>query len=413
MKAEKWVTIKNSALTLTGIETDGDLQVGSEETIKVNGTINSKLMDSTKYKLEVYNTTQGWKTISDYESMPFGDVKFKWSPETCGKNLIRVTVTDRSGKVARYDEWVDVTLDVISPETNPAEDNWLSEEIARQVGKEDYTTLTQEDFDSITRIDISNEGLTEVPSQIKYVKNLKNLYLDSNSISELPSELFQLSQLEILYLGDNNISIIPNEIGNLTNLKKLILFENPLTELPEEIGNLSDLSYLHLLYTGLENLPENIGQLSNLKELHLAGCEISGLPSSIGNLNNLQVLDLENNNITNVVPEIGNLTSLKKLHLGGNNISDLPESMGNLVNLEKLYLSDNVGIKNLPESFKNLSKLTYLELLLTGITSINGISQEIRDVIGDENIKINFWDGISPWSLKSKTLSKNMHVITF
>ena len=413
VKAEKWVTIKNSALTLTGIETDGDLQVGSEETIKVNGTINSKLMDSTKYKLEVYNTTQGWKTISDYESMPFGDVKFKWSPETCGKNLIRVTVTDRSGKVARYDEWVDVTLDVISPETNPAEDNWLSEEIARQVGKEDYTTLTQEDFDSITRIDISNEGLTEVPSQIKYVKNLKNLYLDSNSISELPSELFQLSQLEILYLGDNNISIIPNEIGNLTNLKKLILFENPLTELPEEIGNLSDLSYLHLLYTGLENLPENIGQLSNLKELHLAGCEISGLPSSIGNLNNLQVLDLGNNNITNVVPEIGNLTSLKKLHLGGNNISDLPESMGNLVNLEKLYLSDNVGIKNLPESFKNLSKLTYLELLLTGITSINGISQEIRDVIGDENIKINFWDGISPWSLKSKTLSKNMHVITF
>ena len=413
VKAEKWLTIKNSALTLTGIETDGDLQVGNEETIKVNGTINSKLMDSTKYKLEVYNTTQGWKTISDYESMPFGDVKFKWSPETCGKNLIRVTVTDRSGKVARYDEWVDVTLDVISPETNPAEDNWLSEEIARQVGKEDYTTLTQEDFDSITRIDISNEGLTEVPSQIKYVKNLKNLYLDSNSISELPSELFQLSQLEILYLGDNNISIIPNEIGNLTNLKKLILFENPLTELPEEIGNLSDLSYLHLLYTGLENLPENIGQLSNLKELHLAGCEISGLPSSIGNLNNLQVLDLGNNNITNVVPEIGNLTSLKKLHLGGNNISDLPESMGNLVNLEKLYLSDNVGIKNLPESFKNLSKLTYLELLLTGITSINGISQEIRDVIGDENIKINFWDGISPWSLKSKTLSKNMHVITF
>ena len=147
--------------------------------------------------------------------------------------------------------------------------------------------------------------------------------------------------------------------------------------------------------------------------MHLAGCEISGLPSSIGNLNNLQVLDLGNNNITNVVPEIGNLTSLKKLHLGGNNISDLPESMGNLVNLEKLYLSDNVGIKNLPESFKNLSKLTYLELLLTGITSINGISQEIRDVIGDENIKINFWDGISPWSLKSKTLSKNMHVITF
>ncbi|MDU2265550.1 discoidin domain-containing protein [Clostridium celatum] len=413
VKAEKWVTIKNSALTLTGIETDGDLQVGSEETIKVNGTINSKLMDSTKYKLEVYNTTQGWKTISDYESMPFENVEFNWIPETYGKNLIRVTVTDRSGKVARYDEWVDVTLDVISPETNPAEDNWLSEEIARQVGKEDYTTLTQEDFDSITRIDISNKGLIEVPSQIKYVKNLKNLYLDSNSISELPSELFQLSQLEILYLGDNNISIIPNEIGNLTNLKKLILFENPLTELPEEIGNLSDLSYLHLLYTGLENLPENIGQLSNLKELHLAGCEISGLPSSIGNLNNLQVLDLGNNNITNVVPEIGNLTSLKKLHLGGNNISDLPESMGNLVNLEKLYLSDNVGIKNLPESFKNLSKLTYLELLLTGITSINGISQEIRDVIGDENIKINFWDGISPWSLKSKTLSKNMHVITF
>ena len=114
VRHDKWITINNDTLSLTGIETDGDLQVGNGETIKVNGSINSSLIDSTKYKLEVYNTTQGWKTISDYESMPFGSVEFKWIPEIYGKNLIRVSTTDNSGKIVRYDEWVDVKYDAFT-----------------------------------------------------------------------------------------------------------------------------------------------------------------------------------------------------------------------------------------------------------------------------------------------------------
>ena len=43
-------------------------------------------------------------------------------------------------------------------------------------------------------------GLTEVPSELFRMKNLKSLYLSANNLCSLPSEIAHLSTLEELWV---------------------------------------------------------------------------------------------------------------------------------------------------------------------------------------------------------------------
>jgi Leucine-rich repeat (LRR) protein len=43
-------------------------------------------------------------------------------------------------------------------------------------------------------------GLTELPSELFRMKNLKQLWLDNNNLCSLPSDIAQLATLEGLYV---------------------------------------------------------------------------------------------------------------------------------------------------------------------------------------------------------------------
>ena len=73
---------------------------------------------------------------------------------------------------------------------------------------------------------------------IHSLKNLNKL-IKSNNIVELYDMIY-------LNLSNNNLQQIPSEIGNLTNLQKLYLHNNKLQQIPSEIGNLTNLQYLYL-----------------------------------------------------------------------------------------------------------------------------------------------------------------------
>ncbi|MCS7072994.1 MAG: leucine-rich repeat domain-containing protein, partial [Bacteroidia bacterium] len=66
--------------------------------------------------------------------------------------------------------------------------------------------------DKVTRLDLSNQGLSYFPEEICRLLNLQSLILSGNQIKE-----------------------IPESIGNLKQLKQLKLNENLLQELPESI----------------------------------------------------------------------------------------------------------------------------------------------------------------------------------
>lgn len=132
-----------------------------------------------------------------------------------------------------------------------------------------------------TMLDLSDKGLTILPSEICCLTSLTWLNLDRNQLTVLPPELFQLTDLKKLYLYDNQLKALPPEIDCLTNLIRLDLDHNQLTALPMQIGYLTNLAALHLSHNQLTALPPEIVQLTKLEIIRLDGNPLISPPPEI------------------------------------------------------------------------------------------------------------------------------------
>lgn len=74
----------------------------------------------------------------------------------------------------------------------------------------------------------------------------------------------------------------------------------------------------------------------------------------------LRVLFAHKNKISQVPPAIGHLANVEILSLASNKITSLPSEIGGLNNLQELYLSGNAGLRSIPPSCQNWSKLRAL-----------------------------------------------------
>ena len=109
-----------------------------------------------------------------------------------------------------------------------------------------------------TYLDLSNNGLTELPQEISKLVSVQYLNLDINQLSTLPLEITKLLNLKWLRLDNNRLTTLPSEIGQLVNLKWLRLDNNQLTTLPPEIGQLVNLQELYIYGNPLYNIPPEI-----------------------------------------------------------------------------------------------------------------------------------------------------------
>ena len=213
-----------------------------------------------------------------------------------------------------------------------------------------------------TELNLINEGLTTLPSEVGQLVNLQTLDLADNQLTTLPPEIGQLVNLQSLILQHNQLTTLPPEIGQLVNLQSLDLRSNQLSTLPPEIGQLANLQSLDLDSNHLTTLPPQLGELVNLQELELFANRLTNLPPEIGQLINLQSLNLTNNQLTAVPLGILQLLNLQVLYLGMNQLVTLPPEIGVLVNLRELYLQENQFMTLppvlLPETGLNLEVLT-------------------------------------------------------
>ncbi len=223
--------------------------------------------------------------------------------------------------------------------------------------------------DGRKELDLSGQGLTEIPAEIGKLTQLETLSLWRNQISKIPEYITNLSNLTILNLGDNQISEIPECITNLSDLTELYLGGTQISEIPDCITNLSNLTRLDLSGNQISKIPESIANLSNLTELNLGSNQISEIPESITTLTNLTRLYLYSNQISEIPESITNLTNLNELYLGGTQISEIPESITTLTNLTELNLA-GTQISAIPDCITNLSNLTELYLAGTQIIAI-------------------------------------------
>jgi internalin A len=167
-----------------------------------------------------------------------------------------------------------------------------------------YSEIARAKYENSTELDLSNRGITIIPSEIGKLTNLQKIFLGNNYITTIPPEICNLTKLKILHLGSNQITVIPTEIEKLTNLEDLYITRNRITTIPATIKKLTKLKILDISRNQITVIPTEIEKLTNLVHLNLSRNQITSIPTGIGKLTNLSRLVLVGNQIDNIPPEI-------------------------------------------------------------------------------------------------------------
>ena len=149
---------------------------------------------------------------------------------------------------------------------------------------------------NLKSIDVVGAELTCLPEEIHHLTNLKKLLLSSNSLDRIPI----MVSLKKINLSDNIISSIPSDINKLERLKFLNLSDNLLQDIPEELYQLTKLIKLNLSSNNLTSISDGVSNLTRLNYLYLNDNHLSGVCDSITRLTNLHQLDLSRNLLSNL-----------------------------------------------------------------------------------------------------------------
>lgn len=175
--------------------------------------------------------------------------------------------------------------------------------------------------DRLRLLDLSNNGIKQLGSQIGSLAKLQTLKLSHNLLESLPEELYHLEDLKVLIADHNKLDTVAAVLPR-KNLRQLDLSHNAFT------GNVGHPNLAlppcvvtaNLSFNPISGLNESFGweALSSLEELDLDSCSISELPAAAGCLTKLRTLKLRNNQITTLPQELFETTELNRLHLENN-----------------------------------------------------------------------------------------------
>lgn len=274
-------------------------------------------------------------------------------------------------------------------------------------------------------LDLSENNITALPSDLWSLGSLKSLNLSYNRISgSLPSNIGNFGLLEVFDLSNNNFSgEIPAAISSLVSLRVLKLDGNMFQwSIPPGLLNCQSLVTVDLSMNQLNgSLPDGFGAaFPKLKSLNLAGNEIKGRDThfaglkSITNLNisgnlfqgsvmgvfleSLEVIDLRRNQFQGHISQVqfnssynwsrlvyvdlsenqlsgeifhnfSQAQNLKHLSLAYNRFTrqEFPQ-IGTLLGLEHLNLSRTSLIGDIPSEILQLSSLRTLDLSMNHLT---------------------------------------------
>uniref|UniRef100_A0A8C1C8P3 Leucine rich repeat containing 7 n=1 Tax=Cyprinus carpio carpio TaxID=630221 RepID=A0A8C1C8P3_CYPCA len=233
----------------------------------------------------------------------------------------------------------------------------------------------------ISVLDYSHCSLQQVPKEIfSFERTLEELYLDANQIEELPKQLFNCQALKKLSMPDNDLSNLPTTIASLVNLKELDISKNGIQEFPDNIKCCKCLSVVEASVNPIAKLPDGFTQLLNLTQLFLNDAFLEYLPANFGRLSKLRILELRENHLKTMPKSIHRLSQLERLDLGSNEFSELPEVLEQIHSLKELWL-DNNSLQTIPGSIGKLRQLRYLDLAKNRIESLDA------DISGCESLE--------------------------
>lgn len=118
---------------------------------------------------------------------------------------------------------------------------------------------------------------------------------DDTSVGEakLTDDIESVSEATVLDMSNKGLTQVPSDIFTYETLQVLNLSHNNLTgALPAEVRHLQVLTELDISYNNFTGVPAEVGQLEQLEILNLSHTEITGMPYELANLEKLKILDL-------------------------------------------------------------------------------------------------------------------------
>ena len=209
----------------------------------------------------------------------------------------------------------------------------------------DLRTYPLENIDKLTELNLSGCGYTSLPADSELwsrFSSVTKIDLNNNSLIELPSEMKVLSSLEILFLSENKIKSVPNVISELNKLRLLSLRGNLITILSSANMPTSSLVWLILTNNQISMIDPNVSELKHLRKLMLSHNMIDKIPVELGECKELELVRFADNDIKSIPKEILTLPKLAWISLSGNPMSITPKNIGKEMNENEIQMTSTV-----------------------------------------------------------------------
>lgn len=139
---------------------------------------------------------------------------------------------------------------------------------------------------------------------------------------------------------------------------------------------------LILNHNGFKKIPANISKLKGLITLDLSFQDFPTLPDEITDLPKLSYLRVaKNKNLKSLPVSLGKLTNLEILEFGGTSMQELPKSIGNCINLKNLT-GNACQLKAIPAEIGMLTEMRDINLGHNKIESIPNEMGLLTEMIG-------------------------------
>jgi hypothetical protein len=178
-------------------------------------------------------------------------------------------------------------------------------------------------------------GLKQFPPEIfDLADSLEILDLTNNSLSELPSDLYRLKKLRIIFCSSNQFTHLPEALGECENLSMIGFKANKINHIPENSIPTTNLRWFIVTDNELKSVPNALGDCIKLQKLMLAGNQLTVLPASLANCHALELLRISANQFTSIPDFLFDLPNLRWLAYAGNPFCDELEQ--NLINQHQI-----------------------------------------------------------------------------
>ena len=126
----------------------------------------------------------------------------------------------------------------------------------------------------VTKLNLSNLELTEIPDNVYQYTNLTKLILSRNQIKTIPQKILKLKKLKVIDLSHNQIKTLQSALFKLPHLRTLNVYGNEITSLPKQFYE----SHITCMIAGHNKLTcVEFNKLHSIKILDLTHNQISSI----------------------------------------------------------------------------------------------------------------------------------------